>query len=385
MNVILFDTDIENLFPLSLTRPISEFRVGIFTIKEKWQVYYANVSVKTEEYLSEKFPCVMKEKNIWINSSILPNKHLVTEINSLRNGEVLKKGEEIIAVNNYKFMISNLDEIESHTEYSKINDCWDIFSLNGEEIRNDFNHVSSHSISKLLSGTNMSIGDYPIFIEEGAKIEYSILNSTDGPIYIGKDAQIMEGSMIRGPFAMCNNSVLKMGSKIYGDTTLGPFCYVAGEVKNVVFIGYSNKAHDGFLGNSVVGEWCNIGANTNNSNMKNNLAEVKLWNYKVEKFKKTGLQFCGLIMADHSKCGINTMFNTGTVVGVNVNVFGSGFQRNFIPSFSWGGVSGFTTYTTNKAFEVAAIVMKRRNIKFSEIDRSIMEKVFEMTSRYRNY
>ena len=211
------------------------------------------------------------------------------------------------------------------------------------------------------------------------------MNTTDGPIYIGKDAEIMEGSMVRGPFAMCNNSVLKMGSKIYGPTTLGPFCKVGGEVNNSVFFGYSSKAHDGFLGNSVIGEWCNLGADTNNSNLKNNYAEVKVWNYKTEKFKKTGLQFCGLIMADHSKCGINTMFNTGTVIGVSSNIFGSGFPRNFIPSFSWGGNSGFTTYKTNKVFEVAEIVMKRRNVEFTDDDKSILEKVFELTSKYRNY
>ena len=204
-------------------------------------------------------------------------------------------------------------------------------------------------------------------------------------IYIGKDAEIMEGSLVRGPFAMCNNSVLKMGSKIYGPTTLGPFCKVGGEVSNSVFFGYSSKAHDGFLGNSVIGEWCNLGADTNNSNLKNNYEEVKVWNYKTEKFKKTGLHFFGLIMADHSKCGINTMFNTGTVVGVSSNIFGGGFPRNFIPSFSWGGNSGFTNYKINKVFEVAEIVMKRRNIKFTDHDKSILENVFELTSKYRNY
>ena len=211
------------------------------------------------------------------------------------------------------------------------------------------------------------------------------MNASEGPIYIGKDAEIMEGSMVRGPFAMCNNSVLKMGSKIYGSTTLGPFCKVGGEVNNVVFFGYSSKAHDGFLGNSVIGEWCNLGADTNNSNLKNNYTEVKLWDYKSAKFQKTGLQFCGLIMADHSKCGINTMFNTGTVVGVGSNIFGSGFQRNFIPSFSWGGTSGFVTYRADQLLEVANIVMKRREVKLSEKDKFILQGIFDMTSKYRNY
>ena len=389
MNVILFDDDRENLYPLSLTRPISDFRIGISTIKEKWEFYYNDVSVKTDDYLSGKFPIKTKKDNLWINASVLPNKDLVTEINSLRKGELLKKGKMVIAIHNHIFSTSKLGDIKSHSIFNKITDLCDIFSLNGEEIQNDFDRMitnkSNQFSKKQIEETNINIGNNPIFIEKGAKVNHSILNTTDGPIYIGKDAEIMEGSMVRGPFAMCNNSVLKMGSKIYGPTTLGPFCKVGGEVNNSVFFGYSSKAHDGFLGNSVIGEWCNLGADTNNSNLKNNYEEVKVWNYKTEKFKKTGLQFCGLIMADHSKCGINTMFNTGTVVGVSSNIFGSGFPRNFIPSFSWGGNSGFTTYKINKVFEVAEIVMKRRNIEFTDDDKSILENVFELTSKYRNY
>ena len=389
MNVILFDDDRENLYPLSLTRPISDFRIGISTIKEKWEFYYNDVSVKTDDYLSGKFPIKTKKDNLWINASVLPNKDLVTEINSLRKGELLKKGKMVIAIHNHIFSTSKLDDIKSHSIFNKITDLCDIFSLNGEEIQNDFDRMitnkSNQFSKKQIEETNIKIGNNPIFIEKGAKVNHSILNTTDGPIYIGKDAEIMEGSMVRGPFAMCNNSVLKMGSKIYGPTTLGPFCKVGGEVNNSVFFGYSSKAHDGFLGNSVIGEWCNLGADTNNSNLKNNYEEVKVWNYKTEKFKNTGLQFCGLIMADHSKCGINTMFNTGTVVGVSSNIFGSGFPRNFIPSFSWGGNSGFTTYKINKVFEVAEIVMRRRNIEFTDDDKSILENVFELTSKYRNY
>ena len=227
-------------------------------------------------------------------------------------------------------------------------------------------------------------GDYPLFIEEGARVECAFLNCKKGPIYIGRNAEIMEGSIAKGPFAMCNNSILKMGSKIYCSTTIGPFCKVGGEVNNSVFLGYSSKAHDGFLGSSVIGEWCNLGADTNNSNLKNNYAEVKLWNYETERFKNTSLQFCGLIMGDHSKCGINTMFNTGTVIGVNSNIFGAGFPRNFIPSFSWGGASGFSTYKTEKAFEVAEIVMSRRNKSFNEMEKDILSHVFELTKSYRN-
>ncbi len=389
MNVILFDDDRENIYPLSLTRPISDFRIGISTIKEKWKFYYNDVSVKTDDYLSKKFPINTKKDNLWINASVLPNKDLVTEINSLRKGELLKKGKMVIAIHNHIFSTTKLDEIKSHSIFNKITDLCDIFSLNGKEIQNDFDRIISNKSNqfskKQIEETNIKIGNNPVFIEKGAKVNHSILNTTNGPIYIGKDAEIMEGSMVRGPFAMCNNSVLKMGSKIYGPTTLGPYCKVGGEVNNSIFFGYSSKSHDGFLGNSVIGEWCNLGADTNNSNLKNNYEEVKVWNYKTERFKKTGLQFCGLIMADHSKCGINTMFNTGTVIGVSSNIFGSGFPRNFIPSFSWGGNSGFTTYKTNKVFEVAEIVMKRRNIEFTDDDKSILEKVFELTSKYRNY
>ena len=385
MNIILFDTERENLHPLTFTRPISDFRVGIVTIKQKWEFYYKSVSVKTVDYLSEKFPIKLQKNNIWVNSSILPNENLITEINSLRKGEFLEKEGNLIAVCNHDVNTSRLNAIESHSEFNKINDLWDVFSLNGKEINSDFSHLVKGSVGEKISITNTVIGNNPIYLEKGSKVECSILNSTDGPIYIGVDAEIMEGSMVRGPFAMCNNSVLKMGSKIYDSTTLGPYCKVGGEVNNSVFFGFSSKAHDGFLGNSVIGEWCNLGADTNNSNLKNNYAEVKLWNYKIQSFKKTGLKFCGLIMADHSKCGINTMFNTGTVVGISANVFGSGFPRNIIPSFSWGGASGFTTYKTNKVFEVASVVMGRRNIEFSDMDKSILEKVFELTSKYRNY
>ena len=237
--------------------------------------------------------------------------------------------------------------------------------------------------SKSLNETNTLVGDN-IFVEKGAKVSCSILNAENGPIYIGKNAEVMEGSIIRGPFAMCENSVLKMGAKIYGATTLGPYCKVGGEVNNSMFFGYSSKAHDGFLGNSVIGEWCNLGADTNNSNLKNNYAEVKLWNYEMERFKKTGLQFCGLIMGDHSKCGINTMFNTGTVVGVSANIFGSGFPRNFIPSFSWGGAIGFSIHNKNKFFETAKKVFKRRSLMLDNTEQNLLDNVYSMTKRYRN-
>src|SRR5690606_7840722 len=253
----------------------------------------------------------------------------------------------------------------------------DIFSKNTLAIQADFDLLTKGRQSAAIPDSVFCINRKNIFVEEGARLNFASLNASDGPIYIGKNAEIMEGCTIRGPFALCDSSTLKMQTKIYGGTSIGPHSKVGGEVNNSVIFGYSNKAHDGFLGNSVIGEWCNLGADTNNSNLKNNYAEVKLWDYEKEGFANTGLQFCGLMMGDHSKCGINTMFNTGTVVGVSANIFGSGFPRNFIPSFSWGGSGGFTTYNTEKAFEVAKVVMSRRNIEFSDLDAKILVHVVE--------
>jgi UDP-N-acetylglucosamine diphosphorylase/glucosamine-1-phosphate N-acetyltransferase len=383
MNVILFDSNRSNFYPLSYTRPISEFRIGILTIKEKWTHYYKNISTKTEDYLVSKYPIRKQKENLWIDASVLPSKELKTELDSLRNGEVLESNGKIIAFKNLNYSFKNLNKINTSILVHSIENIWDIFSDNGREIEADFKLLTKARKSQKISNTNTVIGKH-IFIEKGAKISCSILNAENGPIYIGKNTEIMEGAIIRGPFAMGENAVLKMGSKIYGPTTLGPHCKVGGEVNNSVFFGYSSKAHDGFLGNSVIGEWCNLGADTNNSNLKNNYAEVKLWNYEMERFKKTGLQFCGLIMGDHSKCGINTMFNTGTVVGVSANIFGSGFPRNFVPSFSWGGASGFQVYKLPKVFEVASKVFERRKLDFDENEQNILSEVYDMTKRYRN-
>ena len=382
MNVILFDKNRVNYYPLSFTRPIAYFRVGIFTIKEKWEQYYKSVSVKTEDYLSAKFALKVQKDNLWIDARIFPSQALITELNSLRIGEALAKNGTIFAFRNSTFTRDKLNIIDSNASFNSIENLWDIFLDNDREINSDFEFLAKRK-SQTLNQSNTLIGD-KIFIEKGAKVSCSILNTENGPIYIGKDAEIMEGSLVRGPFAMLNNSVLKMGSKIYGATTLGPFCKVGGEVSNAVFFGYSSKAHDGFLGNSVIGEWCNLGADTNNSNLKNDYAEVKLWNYETESFKNTGLQFCGLIMGDHTKCGINTMFNTGTVVGVSANIFGSGFPRNFIPSFSWGGASGFSVYKLAKVFDVVEKVFTRRKLKFDKVEKDILTHVYEMTKRYRN-
>jgi len=260
---------------------------------------------------------------------------------------------------------------------------WDIFSKNERAIKEDFELLTKDRQSQPIPESNNVIAPENVFLEAGAKLEFTTLNASGGPIYIGKNAEIMEGSLVRGPFAICEHATIKMGAKIYGGTTVGPHSKVGGEVNNSVVFGYSNKGHDGFIGNTVIGEWCNLGADTNTSNLKNNYAPVRLWSYETEGFAKTGLQFCGLMMGDHSKCGINTMFNTGTVVGVNANVFGSGFPRNFVPSYSWGGSNGFTTYRTNKAFEVAKVVMARRTLELTMLDEKILEHIFEETKIWR--
>jgi len=389
MNYILFDgPSRNNLLPFTYTRPVADIRVGILTIREKWELYLKTTTTTiTEDYLSEKYPMVELEENIMINGSFLPTVELVELIKNLKKNQAIFKDEDVIAFfsedgqENIDF--DKYDAIEYNDVIIKIEHTWDIFSKNGEAIKEDFELLTKGKKSQPIPNSNNCINIEHIFIEEGAKLEFTTLNASTGPIYIGKNAEIMEGSIIRGPFALCDHATVKLGAKIYGPTTIGPHSKVGGEVNNSVLFGYSNKGHDGFLGNSVLGEWCNLGADTNNSNLKNNYAEVRLWNYQTEGFAKTGLQFCGLMMGDHSKCGINTMFNTGTVVGVSANIFGSGFPRNFVPSFSWGGHSGFSTYLTKKAFEVAKVVMARRNIEFSEQDALILEHVFQETKQFR--
>ena len=383
MNLILFDNNRENYYPLSFTRPIADFRVGIFTIREKWEKYYKSVSVKTEGYLSDKFPIKQTKDNLWVSAKVFPTKILITELESLRVGEILEKNGDVIAFRSAVYDPDKLIKITTNIEVDSLENLCDIFTDNDREIKRDFSLLIKGRVSQSLSENNTVLGK-DIFIEKGAKVSCSILNSENGPIYIGKNAEIMEGSIIRGPFSMGKNSVLKMGTKIYGATSLGPYCKVGGEVNNSVLFGYSSKAHDGFLGNSVIGEWCNLGADSNNSNLKNNYANVKIWNYKEERFKNTDLQFCGLIMGDHSKCGINTMFNTGTIVGVSANIFGSGFPRNFIPSFNWGGAAGFSIYKLQKALEVAEKVFGRRKLSFDKVEQGILTHVYNMTKRYRN-
>jgi len=385
MNYILFDDSREHLLPLTFTRPVCEIRLGILTIREKWEKYLkAKISTLTEDYLSKKFPLITKSPNLLINGSVCPNQKLVKDILALKSGEALFSDETLVAVNSPTADISNYKNRKETKAFSLyIKNPWDIFQKNGKAIEDDFYLLIAGKKSQKISKTNSVINQKNIFIEKGAKVECSILNASTGPIYIGKDAEIMEGCMVRGPFSLGEHSQLKMGTKIYGPTTVGPESKVGGEVNNSVIFGYSNKAHDGFLGNSVIGEWCNIGADSNNSNLKNNYMPVKLWNYSQEKFETTGITFCGLIMGDHSKCGINTMFNTGTVVGVSANIFGSGFPRNFIPDFSWGGAGGFSTYKPSDAIATAQRVYERRNKRLDDTEKEILTKVFEMTDKFR--
>ncbi|HOK51712.1 MAG TPA: GlmU family protein [Bacteroidales bacterium] len=391
---ILFDDRWSDLLPLTFTRPVADLRVGILTIREKWERYLqSSASFFTEPYLREKFPAIIGEDNYFINGSVLPDESLVNAMLALSEGEYLVKANTILAARLGETAAANFSNDIAHAEhiitYSaevlQIRYTYDIFMLNGKALERDFKMLTQGRTSVPLSSSNGIIGGENIFVEEGARVEYAIINASTGPVYIGRGAEIMEGCMIRGPLALCDHAQLKMGAKIYGPTTIGPNCRVGGEVQNVVIWGNSNKAHDGFLGNAVLGEWCNIGADSNNSNLKNNYSEVKLWNYTAEKFLPTGLQFCGLIMGDHSKCGINTMFNTGTVVGVSANIFGAGYPRNFIPSFSWGGYQGLSVYPLQKAFETAEKVMLRRNQQFTEVDKRILQHIYMITEKYRRF
>ncbi len=395
MNFILFDDErAEHFLPFTHTRPISEIRCGILTLKEKWEhITSVSVSYHCAEHLQAIFSKDIAKNNCFINSAVFPNDEFFAAILALKENESLLYGDVLVAAKlnmerTKTFSISDtvLNSITVHYNGNIrfLENVWNIFSDNAQNIAEDFERITRNRTSQKLSETNTIIGNN-IFVEKGAKVEAAILNSTSGPIYIGHNAEIMEGSIVRGALALCGNAVLKLGTKIYGATTIGPGSKVGGEVNNSVLFSNSNKGHDGFLGNSVIGEWCNLGADTNNSNLKNNYDEVRIWSEKKETFIKTGLQFCGLFMGDHAKCGINTMFNTGTVVGVSANVFGSGFPRNFIPSFSWGGASGMTEYKIDKAAATAHRVLARRETDFSQNDLALFQHVFEKTQSQRRF
>lgn len=395
MNYILFDdSSRNNLLPLTFMRPVADIRIGILTIREKWEKYLdTKTSSITEPYLSTKFPIKQADQNILINGSVCPTADMIKAILELKKNETLSTDKYIIAMNVGDDIFGESDANEGthgksipfEGEHIKLNNTYDIFALNGLAIKSDFELITKGRKSEKLSSSNRIVNEENIFVEKGAKVELATLNASTGPIYIGKDAEIMENATMRGPFALCEHGVIKMAAKIYGPTTVGPWSKVGGEVNNSVFFAHSNKAHDGFLGQSVIAEWCNLGSDTNTSNLKNTYEPVRLWNYPQSSFVDTGLTFCGLILGDHSKCGINTMFNTGTVVGVNCNIFGSGFQRNYIPSFRWGGTGRQSSFNIQKAIQVAGIVYKRRNKEFDKIEQDILKAVFDLTIENSSY
>ena len=387
MNILLFDDPSirTELLPLTFTRPTACIRIGIMTIAEKWIKRLGhNVSFLTEDYLAEKFPANAGSDNLFINGALCPDDDLVKAIQSLQPETRLTWNDMLLAQRTSALKPDankTIKQTEYNHEFLLVDRVWKIFQHNGAQIRADFNILTKGRTSAPINDRHTAVyGEKDIFAEEGVTIRAAVLNAEDGPIYLGRNSTVLEGALVKGPLALCEGSQLSMGSKMRGDTTLGPYSKVGGEVSNSVIFGNSNKAHDGFMGNSVLGEWCNIGADTNTSNLKNNYENVRIWSYAHGGFRDTGLQFCGLIMGDHSKCGINTMFNTATLVGVSANIFGDGFPRTFIPSFSWGGASGFTTFQLEKAFDTARKVMIRREIALSDTDRRILEKVFELSS-----
>lgn len=397
MNIVLFDCHQtrENLLPLTFTRPVADIRLGVLTIREKWEKLMNRPSFSlTEEYLLDKYPAYHTEDGaVHINGAVLPDAELIDAITHLGALKALVKGDLLIAFKseknhlnyeNFEGIAKGFSQIEYTKPVTHISYSWDLFRMNGDALKADFKLLTEGRVSQPLSSTNTLIGSAEnLFIEEGGKVEASILNTTTGPIYIGKDAEIMEGCTVRGPLALHEHAALKMSAKVYGPTTLGPHCKAGGELNNVIFFGYSNKAHDGFLGNSVIGEWCNIGADTNNSNLKNNYSPVEVYSYREGKSVQTALTFCGLVMGDHSKCGINTMFNTGTVVGVSANIFGGDFPPKFIPSFTWGGSRWLRTFEFEKSVEVAEKMMERRGLVLEAADVKILQHIFDIETKNR--
>lgn len=390
MNLILFDnpTIRQNLLPFTFTRPVADIRVGILTIAEKWEKYLqAKPSFSTEDYLSKKFITHLTSDNLWINGAVCPNTELIAAIHSLKPGDCITKDKMILVVRTPDHEVPEVitgKVTDFGLHITIIDHVWKIYQQNGAQIRADFELITRGRKSVAITDIHTRVYSHEnIFMEEGAQVRAAVLNAENGPIYLGKNSFVHEGAMIRGPFALCESSHVNMGAKVRGDTTVGPFSKIGGEVSNSVLFGCSNKSHDGFLGNSVIGEWCNIGADTNTSNLKNNYENIKLWNYAIGGFADTGLMFCGLMLGDHSKCGINTMFNSGTVVGVSSSIFGDGYPRNFIPSFAWGGASGFTTYQLAKAIDTATKAMARRSLPLTEVDKEIIIHLFNESAPYR--
>jgi UDP-N-acetylglucosamine diphosphorylase/glucosamine-1-phosphate N-acetyltransferase len=394
-NYVLFDGEERiSLLPFTYTRSIADIRIGILPIREKWALALPSTpEIRAHAHLESKYPFSPKGNAVYISASLLPDSAVAAAVMGLPAGSVLisKEGrvlalhpQQPVTTLNHLYMLSKtLPKQVFEAPVQQLQYPWDIFRYNGDQIRSDIALMNLQANGHLLEGDNKVLHPERIFVAPGAKVTWSMLNASDGPIYLGPDSEVMEGCIIKGPFALGEHAQLKMGAKIYGDTSIGPYCKAGGEIGNSVLMGYSNKGHDGYLGNSVLGEWCNLGADTNNSNLKNNYSTVKAWSYAAGKEISTGLQFCGLIMGDHSKCGINTMFNTGTVVGVSANIYGGGFPPKFIPSFAWGGAEGFQVYEFDKAIETAERVMARRKIELTDIDKQILWQVYEDSNSLR--
>ncbi len=398
MTIHLFDDHSwEDLLPLTYTRPVSELRCGMLTVRERAEKIFGASPVYhlSQDYLAELYPAGPSGETLYINGKWILSENDLARLRNLELGQGLIQGENILAIRSER-SAQNYPELQALADDMEMSPCtdellliqhpWDIFTYNAAAIESDWKWLTEDRRSQPLPESNTLIGESAeLFIEEGAVVEAAILNTDTGKIYISAEAQVMENAALRGPIFMGTGAVVKMAAKIYGATTIGPHSKVGGELSNVVINGYSNKGHDGFLGNSVIGEWCNFGADTNNSNLKNNYDEVKLWSEKEGRFTKTGLQFCGLIMGDHSKCGINTMFNTGTSVGVSCNIYGSGFPRNYISSFSWGGAQGFMEYRLDKAYDTMLRVMKRRGIVPDDAYKKMINHIFEQTKNQRKF
>ena len=389
MNILLFDgPERDQLLPFTFIRPVAQLRIGIDRLQDKWEAFLeAKCGCFTQDYLQPKFPIESAKENLFINPAYIPTQALADKVKTLTLNDALTVDGNILACLTESPLPpevnSSINCIEVESSLIHIKSATDLFLNNAAVLALDFERLTKGRKSASISSTNQLIAPENIFLEEGAKVECAILNATEGPIYIGKNAEVMEGSMLRGSIALCEQAVVKMGAKIYGGTTLGPNAKAGGELNNVLILGYSNKGHDGFLGNAVIGEWCNIGAASDASNLKNNYGKLRVWNYQTENFAKTDLQFCGLLMGDYSRCSIHSTFNTATVVGVCANIFGTGFPRTFLPSFSYGGAQGLITYAFEKAMESNAAMMQRRKTALTQIDRDILENIYGLTAKWR--
>ena len=368
------DAWVSGLLPLTYTLRPQECRVGILTLEQKWNLLWRRQAT-----------------HLAVNSRLIPNENLLQAAELLVQGCGLRQGGLDLL---WKPQAEPIEWNEWEGEAEFLTHPEDIFLKNGSQIRKDVVWLLESGGEWALPTWSQRVNPDPytvvygtdqVFVHPSSVVRAAVLDASEGPIWIGDSAEIMPGSMLKGPVSIGEHSIVKMSAKIYGDTTVGPYCKVGGEVSNSVIHSYSNKGHDGFMGNSVMGRWCNWGADTNNSNLKNNYEQVKLWDIAAGKFRNTGLTFCGLIMGDHSKCGINTMFNTGTVVGVGANIFGSGFVRQFIPSFAWGGAQGMETFRFDKFAQTAEKVMHRRGLEFSHEERSVLHRIYEETAAHRTW